>query len=266
MRFAGGSLAALLLMAASGCVHQPVSHPAMAMWRMDCGTFDIDNLEGQGRVIMPTSCYLIRHDDDYLMFDAGMEASLYGKPVRDEAQTLRLDHTLAEQFATLGVDPAKVGTLIVSHYHGDHHSQAGQFPNARLVIGAADAAALRKESDKGALAPWLDGKRPVTEVSADRDLTGDGRLTVLFTPGHTPGHLSLLVRLTDASYILSGDLVHQHRQLEHAEPSGNHVDKVRGKTEIERVKALANGIGARIIVGHDAGNIDLLPAFPKAAE
>ena len=89
---------------------------------------------------------------------------------------------------------------------------------------------------------------------------------MLFTPGHTPGHLALLVRLASAAYVLSGDLVHSHRQLEHAEPSDNHVDKVRGKAEIERVKALANQAGARIIVGHDAGNIDLLPTFPKAAE
>jgi len=240
--------------------------PPTAMWRLDCGTYDIDNLEGRGRVLMPVSCYLIRHGSHLVMFDAGLDAKLYGKPVREREQTLRLDHKLQQQLTQIGVDPAKVETLIVSHDHGDHHGQADIFPNARLVIGAADAAAMRKAGESGALAPWLDGKRPVTEVGADLDLRGDGSLVALFTPGHTPGHLSLLVRLGRGRYILSGDLVHSRSQLATMRPSGNHVDKERGRAEIERVLRLADEKKAMIIVGHDQGDIALLPSFPVAAK
>lgn len=259
-------LAGLLLAATAGCAHASSAKPDMAMWRLDCGTFDIDNLEGRGRVIMPTSCYLIRHGEELILFDAGMESSLYGKPQRANEQTLRLDKTLKEQFAEMGVDPDKVSTLVVSHYHGDHHSQADLFPNAKLVVGAADAAALRGERDQGTLGPWLKGDRPVEEISADRDLIGDGSLRVLFTPGHTPGHLSMFVKLKGGNYILTGDLVHERRQLATREPSGNHVDKVRGKAEIERVIALAKAEHATIIVGHERDDVGLLPTFPKAAE
>ena len=91
------------------------------------------------------------------MFDAGLGAELIGRPETFRKPRLLLSIARsADQFAAIGVDPAKVTTLIVSHYHGDHHGQAGLFPNARLIIGAGDAAALRGESDKGALAPVAD--------------------------------------------------------------------------------------------------------------
>jgi len=259
--------ALLCSMLVASCATSPRSAaPAMAMWRLDCGTFDIDNLEGRGRVVMPVSCYLIRHGNELILFDAGLEASLHGKPRRERGQTLRLDETLATQLAKIGVDPAKVTRLIVSHYHGDHHGQADLFPNARLVMGAGDAAALRAESDQGKLGPWLNGQRLIEEVAADRDLSGDGKLLVLFTPGHTPGHLAMLVKLGSAAYVLSGDFVHSRSQLATQRPSGNHVDKARGKVEIERVLKLAQDNKATIIVGHDEADIGLLPAFPKAAE
>ena len=257
-------LAAMLILGLDAPAQSPV--PETKMWRLDCGEFDIDNLEERGRVVAPVSCYLIRRGDDLILFDAGLDASLHGRPKRQEGQTLRLDRTLAEQLAQIGVDPAKVATLVVSHYHHDHLGQAALFPNARLLIGTGDAAKLRADSDRGALAPWLDGKRPVTEVDADRDLYGDGRVVVLFTPGHTPGHLSMLVKLERTSYILTGDLVHLRPQLAAREPSGNHVDQVRGKAEIERIAAVADKIGATIIVGHEQQDIGLLPAFPAAAE
>lgn len=238
----------------------------VALWRLDCGLFDIDDLEGRGRVLMPVSCYLIRRGDQFVLFDAGLDSALAVQSQRQNGQTLSLKRTIADQLTEIGVDPAAVGTLVVSHYHGDHHGQAGTVANARLLIGAGDAAALRGEDDKGALAPWLEGERPVEEIRADRDLFGDGRVIVLHTPGHTPGHLSLLVKLQGKTFILTGDLVHDRDQLAERKPSGNHVDTVRGKAEIERVIALAEREKATIIVGHDKDDLALLPAFPKSAE
>lgn len=249
-----------------GSASDPAAPAQTQIWRLDCGLFDIDDLEGRGRVLMPVSCYLIRHGDQYVLFDAGLGSGLVGHPQRQNGQTLSLKRTIADQLKQIGVDPAKVGTLIVSHYHGDHHGQAETLPNARLLMGAGDTQALRGEDDQGALRPWLEGKRPVEEIGADRDLFGDGRVVVLFTPGHTPGHLSLLVKLDGKAYFLTGDLVHDRDQLATRKPSGNHVDKVRGKAEIERVIALAERENATIIVGHDQDDLALLPASLNAAE
>ena len=253
---------ALIALAAAAA---PAPAP-VALWRLDCGLFDIDDLEGKGQVLMPVSCYLVRHGDRLVLFDAGLGEKLLGRPERQRGQTLSLAKTLAAQLAELGVDPVKVEALIVSHYHGDHHGQAETVPNARLLIGAGDAAALRGEDEKGALAPWLEGNRPTEEITADRDLFGDGRVVVLHTPGHTPGHLALLVKTGGKVFILTGDLVHDRDQLAERKPSGNHVDKVRGKAEIERVIAIAEKEKAVIVVGHDQDDLTLLPALPKAAE
>ncbi len=261
-------LSAAMLGAASVAAgpQPPAAAQHVKLWRLDCGLFDIDDLEGRGRVLMPVSCYLIRHGDRFVLFDAGLTDKLLDDPQRQRGQTLSLARTLAQQFAEIGVDPAKVGTLIVSHYHGDHHGQAGTVANARLLIGASDAAALRGEDDRGALTPWLEGEKTVEEISGDRDLFGDGRVIVLHTPGHTPGHLSLLVKLQGKAFILTGDLVHDRDQLAARKPSGNHVDTIRGKAEIERALALAEREKATIIVGHDKDDLALLPAFPKSAE
>ena len=124
---------------------------------------------------------------------------------------------------------------------------------------------MRAQNDKGKLAPWLDKQRPIEEVTADRPLTANGRLIALSTPGHTPGHLSMLVKLTGGSYILTGDIVHSHSQLAERKPSGNHVDKVRGKAEIERVIGLAARERATIVVGHDGSDVGLLPVLPEPA-
>lgn len=260
--------AAAVAMAMTGASAQSAAAPAsLKLWRLDCGRFEIADLEKRGPVSMPVSCYLVRHDDRLTMFDAGLSADLLGKPLVQTGQTIHLDRTLAPQLAEIGIDPAAVSTLVVSHYHGDHHGQAGLFPNARLLIGAGDAAVLRKREDRGALGPWLSGQRPVEEVTLDVDLSGDGRVRVLATPGHTPGHLSMFVRTgRQAAYILTGDLVHERRQIAGREMSGNHVDKTAALASLERVIALADSLRAVIIVGHDKADVAKLPVFPAAAE
>jgi glyoxylase-like metal-dependent hydrolase (beta-lactamase superfamily II) len=152
---------------------------------------------------------------------------------------------------------------VVSHYHGDHYGQADSFRAARLVIGKGDAEELRKDKTAIVLAPWLGGSRPSVQISSDLDLFGNGSVVALFTPGHTPGHLSLFVRVGAKSYILTGDAVHSRGQLAARRPSGNHVDKVKGVQSIDRLNRLAATTGATIIVGHDKGDLGLLPAFPK---
>lgn len=181
--------AALLLtaIAVSGAAPKPAK-PAMAMWRLDCGQFDVDNIAERGRVVMPVSCYLIRHGNDLILFDAGLTDELAGKPQREPGQTISLRKTIGAQLAEIGVDPAKIGTLVISHYHDDHTGQAGTVPKAQLVMGAGDISKVRALKDRGPLKPWIEGPRPLEPISTDRDLFGDGTVRILFTPGHTPGH------------------------------------------------------------------------------
>jgi glyoxylase-like metal-dependent hydrolase (beta-lactamase superfamily II) len=102
---------------------------------------------------------------------------------------------LPTQLARLGIHPDDITRLALSHYHFDH---AATVPNATLMIGAADWAALHSKrmpfgADPTLLAPWLNGKGKVNSIEGDRDVFGDGSMVVLAMPGHTPGSTAQLV-------------------------------------------------------------------------
>jgi glyoxylase-like metal-dependent hydrolase (beta-lactamase superfamily II) len=259
---ASSSLAAML----SSCVTPSLSPANIALWRMECGEFHVKNIGGKPRHLS-NGCYLIRHGEQYLLWDAGLEETLIGKPEVSDSQTVSLTKALLPQLAEIGVDPLKIGRLGVSHYHGDHYGQAARFPNARLMIGREDWAEIKSRPDHAALVqPWVEGKAVVEELVGDTDVFGDGRVVIVDTPGHTPGHKSLLVHLSSGAVLLTGDAVHFRDQLETGQPSGNHTDKAAGANSIQRMLKIQNEVPAKIIVQHDPLDIGKLPAFPDAAE
>lgn len=242
-----------------------LAHPApdMAMWRLDCGTFLVNNLGGKGPRTLSNGCYLIRHGGSYMLWDAGLPGSLVGNPDVSEAQTLSLDKSIADQLAVIGVRPDQVTYVGISHSHGDHVGQAADFPRATLMIGRADFATLAS-SGQEYIGPWLSGA-PVMQIDRDHDVFGDGRVTIVTTPGHTPGHTSLLVRLAGGSYLLTGDLYHFASQIAAGEVSGNATDPAAARASMVRFQQIARETGATIIVQHEPGDIAKLPLFPASA-
>jgi N-acyl homoserine lactone hydrolase len=259
------AVAAMLAMTAScsTTATSPSSRtPLVELWRLDCGRFDVKNIGGQPRVLS-NGCYLVRHGKDYLLWDAGLEDTLLGKPQVSDSQTISLERALLPQLAEIGVKAEDVGAVGVSHSHGDHYGQAARFPRAKLIIGRRDWASIKATPDGAALVkPWIEGKAPVLELDGDHDVFGDGKVVVLATPGHTEGHQALLVRLQSGAVLLTGDAVHFRSQLQTRRPSGNHVDKVRGVESIDRMLSIGKSEPARIIVQHDPDDVALLPKFP----
>ena len=238
--------------------------PVVELWRLDCGMFDVKNIGGQRRMLS-NGCYLIRHGKEYMIWDAGLEDTLLGKPEVSASQTISLDRALLPQLAEIGVSADDIRRLGVSHSHGDHYGQAARFPKAKLIIGRSDWASIRANAEGAALVkPWVEGKAPVQELDGDHDVFGDGKVVVIATPGHTHGHQSLLVRLQSGAVLLTGDAVHFRSQLETRRPSGNHVDKARGVQSIERLLSIEKQEPARVIVQHDPADVDLLPKFPAS--
>jgi len=92
-------------------------------------------------------------------------------------------------------------------------------------------------------------------------------VVVLNTPGHTPGHHSLLVRLKDmAPVLITGDLAHFHENYEaNGVPSFN-TDRAQTLASLDRFKKIAANLHATVIIQHDARDIGKLPAFPVAAK
>jgi N-acyl homoserine lactone hydrolase len=265
LRALGLALAGLLL----GGMQGPASPPApMSLWRLDCGR--LEDKEARPSPWRPTplpiGCYLVKHGDRYLLWDAGLSAKAIGN--RDPQ--MKLDRTLVDQLKQIGVRPEQIDFVGISHYHGDHTGQAPAFPKAKLLIGAKDLAALKTAtppigSSPTHLKPWIEGGAPVAALTEDLDVFGDGRVVVLMTPGHTPGHSSLLVKLAGGNVLLSGDLWDGYDNVLKDEMPDYNTSRADTIASRERFRRLAHKLDAVVILQHEAADLAKLPAFPEAA-
>jgi glyoxylase-like metal-dependent hydrolase (beta-lactamase superfamily II) len=273
--------AILAAVTVASSVQAAESTAAVKLWRLDCGTIQVNNLDlfsdtfayaGQKRQLTD-SCYLIQHGADYMIWDTGLPAGLKGAPMDDKAPlSPTLTHTVAEQLATLGVKPEQIALVGISHYHFDHTGQAGAFPQAKLLIGKADFDALKVEpapfgADPSLLAHWLKDGAPSEAVTGDKDVYGDGSVTMLSMPGHTPGSYALLVRLAKkGAVLLSGDVVHFEEQFKVNGVPGFNTSRAESLASMDRIQKMAKTLKATLVVQHDANDVKKLPVFPAAAE
>jgi glyoxylase-like metal-dependent hydrolase (beta-lactamase superfamily II) len=247
--------------------------PAVTLARLDCGNntapTDVggrmsDTYAFSGlKVQLTFSCYLVRHGDDYMVWDTG-------NPVGNTPTAPKT--SLVDLLGQLKVTPDQVKYVAISHYHGDHTGQVSAFPHATLLIGKGDWDVLTDGKSAAAANPapfanWITGGGRVEPLSGDKDVFGDGTVVILNTPGHTPGHHSLLVRLKDMGPVLiTGDLAHFHENYDsNGVPSFN-TDRAATLASLDRFKQIAKNLHATVIIQHDARDIGKLPAFPASAK
>src|SRR5947209_3130845 len=114
---------------------------------------------------------------------------------------------------------------------------------------------------------WIGTSRKVEPLTADKDVFGDGSVMVLRTPGHTPGHQSLLVRLKQKGpVVLVGDAAHFRENYLRDGVPGFNYDRAQTIASIERIKQIEKNLKATIVIQHDPRDIAKLPAFPAAAK
>lgn len=247
--------------------------PALQLWRLDCGSIDIDNLgdysdtglfSGQKETFV-ASCYLIRNGDRYLLWDTGLDGSMAGKPKDAEGGLLK--ERIGTQLARIGVKPEAISFVGLSHYHFDHTGQAADFPAATLLIGKGDWEVVKQRDDlRPRFTPWIEEKAKVESVAGDKDVFGDGKVTMLAMPGHTPGHHALLVRLASGPVLLSGDQYHFTENRRVGGVPGFNRDRADTLASHDRFEKLAVNIKAKVIIQHEQADVAKLPAFPNAAE
>lgn len=128
--------------------------------------------------------------------------------------------SLSEQMKSLKLDPRDVHLLVLSHLHFDHTGDLGEFPNAKVVVAAAEKqwveAGVRRMDfvDADALTGmqrWqtidYESAKPLATFVASHDFFGDGSVIGVELSGHTPGDQGLLVRAPEAPLLLAGDAV-----------------------------------------------------------
>ena len=141
------------------------------------------------------NCYLIKHSQGWFLWDTGITDAVADMPnglapADPKAVTWHRPKKLAVQLEQLGVKPSDIKAMAISHTHPDHIGNVEMFPDAMLYVQKAEY-----DWPGANNAPRFKPEHPVTKLEGDRDIFGDGSLVVLSTPGHTPGHQSLLVKL-----------------------------------------------------------------------
>lgn len=181
---------------------------------------------------------------------------------------VRMEHDQALRFRLpeLGVQPAEIGFVIITHLHIDHASAVSEFPQATFVIDrreweAAAAGGTRqgyhqRQFDHAFDWRTVDYSSPAVESFAGfgrtLDLFGDGAVRLISTPGHTPGHQSVLLRTAQGEVLLAGDAAYTEGELRgHDRPlvvADEHLRR-RSIREIEQFRRQTPD--AVVILSHD---------------
>jgi glyoxylase-like metal-dependent hydrolase (beta-lactamase superfamily II) len=269
---AAAVLAAVCAGAASASA-QSTAQPTLT--RFDCGktttVADVSRFSDvaafKGLSIQLTfSCYLIKHGNDYLVWDTGNPAAA-GTPPAPTAPS----SSLVEQLAQLHLKPEQITFVGISHYHGDHVGQVASFPQATLLIGKGDWETLNDPKPNSGVnsanfVHWISGGGKVEPLTGDRDVFGDGSVIMLSTPGHTPGHHSLLVKLgVMGNVLITGDLAHFRENYDSNGVPTFNTSRAETLASLDRFKQLATNLKATVIIQHDARDIGKLPVFPASA-
>lgn len=267
-------LAAGVCTAILGSLHNPAhAAPDMSLTRLDCGTpqapvavnerFSDTFSYGDLKIQFVFSCYLIKHGEQYLLWDTGHAMTM---------PKVAPKVSLVDLLAKINVEPEQITYVGISHYHADHTGQVGSFAKSTLLIGKGDWDAITSPKpgpgvNFAPFAPWITGGAKVEPQPNDKDVFGDGSVIMLYTPGHTPGHHSLLVKLPQmGNVVISGDAVHFRENYENNGVPWFNYDRAETLASIDRLKKIVANFKATLIIQHDARDIDKLPAYPAAAK
>lgn len=255
---------------------------ASRLWLLDSPTFTYDEgllLAGaSGDVTAPIGAYLIDHPKGLVLFDTHLDPQAVEDPegaYGPFATAFGLDFppekAIDKQVCSTGFSESDVDFLVLSHIHFDHTGGARLFPNAQIILGAEELpfSAWPTGNNQGIfrdadLAPLRDGERSLLEVpvGVDFDMFGDGSVIVLSTPGHTPGHLSVMVRLEHGTFILTADATHTRDAFEREVICPSDVDTVAAVRSMKRLKLLRQSHDALVVIAHDPQDHAEFPLAP----
>ncbi len=268
-------IAALAVLAASTVTVPAQQQPAGVdrLYILNCGegiAGDISRWSGTDAgqsVPMADNCYLIHHRQGWLLWDTGVTDAIAAMPGGQAPSDPRAIHwyrpkTLAGELAAVGVKPSDVKFLAISHTHPDHIGNVEMFPQSMLLVQKAEYE-WPDPSGVGRFKP----EHPVTKIEGDYDVFADGSVVILSTPGHTPGHQSLLVKLPKTgAIVLSGDAAHFKSNWDNRRVPSINTDKEQTAASMQRLADVIAKENAQLWINHDKPQRDSLKMAPDFYE
>lgn len=224
-----------------------------------------------GELEMAYYFWLLRNAERTVLVDTGFGAAAAAR----RGRTCLIEPV--EALGRLGVAPAEVSTVIVSHFHYDHVGNLAAYPDAELIVGQTELDFWTGPlARRGQFAPHVDRpdiERIAAEVAAGRARTTAGEEEVLpgirtiEVGGHSPGQLLIAVAGEDGGQVvLTSDAVHFYEEMESDRPFGVIADLGAMYSAYDTVAELAAGEGTAIVAGHDPAVMERFAGEGGAAE
>lgn len=241
------------------------------VYLLDLGSMELDGYMmywghgPPGPFRFPVYGVLIDHPEGRFLFDTGFDKDLIDGMIPDNAvQSAR--QTIPGQLDLVGLRPSDITHVVNSHYHVDHVGGNKHCTHATTLCHKCEMEAyLEPEpfermgfSDRSAVPPPEQPSDVAGDMYTPRHelLTGDQEIAkgvhLFETPGHTPGHYSLMVRLAGRRPMLfTGDACYTKRSIEHDIIANSHVDVKQSFQSLARLRQLAEQHDAELFYSHD---------------
>lgn len=221
--------------------------------------------------LLPIHAWLIEHPEGLILVDAG-ETRAARSGTFAEFHVTREDE-LDHQLKAANVAPADVKTVVLTHIHGDHIDGLPHIPSATVLANTREIAVANSPMGRlqrtVARQPLPAGFEPqpialdgpaLGAFPTSKALTADGRIVAVPTPGHTLGHIAILIVQPDHHVLLGGDTAYDQRQLQDRQ-----VDGVSPKDDVaiatmETILAHAKGNPTVYLPSHDPQSVQRLRA------
>ncbi|KAB5580387.1 beta-lactamase-like protein [Coniochaeta sp. 2T2.1] len=259
--------------------------------------FFINPADATARHTVPSLSFLITHPGhgdhgpQTLLFDLGLRSKItgYSEPQQHHLVNRKpylLGPGVAATLTEGGIDPGDIDTVILSHVHYDHHGDPEHFSSSQFIVGPGTTRLLEHGLDSGAshqhfskdlLPPDRTTELPSLYDETTQykwqslgpfsaiDFYNDGSIYILDSPGHLPGHINLLCRISAKKWVcLCGDAYHDRRLLTGErdiafwEGDGGavcciHNDPDAARKALGQLRELAGMGDVELIGAHDAG-------------
>jgi N-acyl homoserine lactone hydrolase len=227
-------------------------------------------------VEFPIAAFLVEHPGaGHLLIDTGFHPAVAEDPKQGigrlgglifREMEMDTEDAVPGQLRRLGIEPSSVATVVMTHLHADHASGIAELPEATFVVSGSEWAAaakgrqtdgyIRRQFDHAFDYRTLDFDAPDADSFATfgraLDLFGDGSVRVLFTPGHSHGHCSVVLRLKGREALVCGDAAYTMRTIRRSDLPFKMADEHRFRRSLREIQLYVEQTpDAVVIPGHD---------------
>lgn len=225
---------------------------------------------------IPVVAFLVEHPGaGPLLIDTGFHGSVAIEPGQAMGRfggllyrdvQMESSQAVPAQLRGLGIPPESVKTVVMTHLHSDHAGGIAHFPEATFVVSETEwRTAVKAGQLNGYIKRQFDHAFDYRLVDFDGsdassfatfgrslDLFGDGSVMLVSTPGHTHGHMSVVLRMEQGEALITGDAAFTTRTIRESHLPHRLDDEHRFRRSLKEIQLYAEQTpGALIIPGHD---------------